>query len=559
MKRLPTPRRSVLIGRVEVRRTFRAFVENRTRLALTAVSGVFLLAVMAGGAYGLYHAGRALRTGGDLSGLPVGPAFRGAVGVAWLGVAAMIAARAVAKRGSVPEADGLLTTVPTADAVGGILLSELSFLLLWALPPVALLAGSFSYGAGTPGPLLAAFPVVAALGALAVATGYPVGLLVRQAVTRYEVLARHRRALFALAFAGYFALIFSGSFVEIASLLLDPLARTPVGWLGDLLLLSVPGVEASPPRALAAPVLVLAAVVPALAGTVRIAAVHWFSDPATPDAEDDDGATGGFADRLPLPSLSVPVPASLVSRPTRVVAATARRRAVRAPIKLAYVVYPLFGIVPFAQSAIQEGRIPPELPYLVAMYGAWASGVLVTLNLFGDQGPVLPAALTTPVSGRQFVAGHVLVGAGLAAPLTAGLTLAAGLASPLDPARVAALTVGGAVLATLTPLLATGVGTLFPRYGAVNVVGNREAVMPSKRAFLTYSAVLVAAATAAALTFEAPVRRLVAAGLTVLVPRLSVAPGTLQVVGAVLLVAAALSPFASVAYAARRFEAYHVE
>jgi hypothetical protein len=555
VKRLPTPRRSALIAQVEVTRTLRSFVENRTRLALTALSGVFVLAVVAGSSYGVYLAGRALRTSGDLAGLDVTPSFRGAVGLAWVGLSALVAARAVAKRGSVPEADGLLTTVPTADAVGGILLSELAFVLLWALPPLAVLTGSFSYGAGTPGPVLAAAPVLATLGALAVATGYPIGLLVRQAVTRYEVLAKRRRLLFSLAFLGYLALIFGGGLGAIASALLDPLARTPVGWLADLLLLGTPGVDASLLRAAVAPVAVLVAVVPALAAPVRIAAVHWFSDPAGPTSQDDGGATGFAA---VLPSLSVPLPSTAFSRPTRAVAETVVSRAVRAPIKLAYLVYPLFGVIPVVQTAIEQGRVPPSLPYVVALYGAWASGVLVTLNVFGDHGSALPGTLTTPLSGRQFVTGHVVVAAGLMVPLTVLLTVACGLASPLSLARVAELTVGAALLAAVTPLLATGVGAVFPRYGAVNLVGNREAVMPSKRAFLTYSATLVAAALAAGLTFEEPLRRAVAAAVTVLVPRVAVSPATLEIVGTVALAAALVAPFASAAYAARQFESFEL-
>jgi hypothetical protein len=556
VKRLPAPRRSALIARFEVRRTLRSFVADRTRLALTALSGVFVLAVVAGSSYGVYHAGRALRTSGDLAGVDVTPAFRGAVGIAWLGLSALVAARAVAKRGRVPEADGLLTTAPTADVVGGILLSELAFVLVWALPPLAVLTGSFSYGARTPGPLLAAAPVLATLGALAVATGYPIGLLVRQAVTRYEVLAKRRRILFSLAFLGYLALIFGGGLGEIASVLLDPLAQTPVGWLADLLLVGTPGIDASLVRAALAPVAVLAAVVPALAATVRVASVHWFSDPAGPTAEEDNGGRGAFAGVFPL--LSLPLPSTAFSRPTLAVAGTVVRRAVRAPIKLAYVVYPLFGVIPVVQSAIEQGRVPPTFPYVVALYGAWASGVLVTLNVFGDHGSVLAGTLTTPLSGRQFVAGHVVVAAGLMVPLTVLLTAGSGLASPLSLTRVAELTAGSALLAAVTPLLATGIGALFPRYGAVNVVGNRAAVMPSKRAFLTYSATLAAAALVAGLTFEAPLRRFVASAVTFLVPRIAVSSGTLELFGTVALTAALVAPFASVAYAARRFESYEL-
>ncbi|WP_121822923.1 hypothetical protein [Halostella salina] len=558
MKLFPSPRRSALVARVEVRRALRSFVGNRTRLALTALSGVFVALFVAVATYGVYLAGESLRTGGALAGFDVGPTVRGVVGLAGVGLAALVAARAVAKRGEVPEADGLLTTVPTADAVGGMVLSELAFVLIWTLPPLGLLAGSFAYGAGTPTPLLAVVPVVAVLGALAVTTGYAAGLVVRQVVTRHEVLARHRQILFGLAFLGYFALVFSGGINRLGALLLDPLARTPVGWLGDLLLLGTPGIDVSPLRAALGPVLVLVASVPVLAGTVRIAARHWFSDPVSAATEDDDADANGGVGRF-LPAVALPLPSSRLSRPTRAVAGTVFRRSVRAPIKLAYVAYPLFGAIPLVQTAIEQGQVPASFPYFVAVYGAWAAGVPVTLNLFGDQGPVLPGTLTTPVSGRQFVAGHVVVGVVAVAPLVTVLTAVAGVASPMPLARVAAVTAGAAVLSTLTPLLATGVGTLFPRYGSVTVVGSREAVMPSKRAFLTYSATLLAAAVAAGVVFVDGVSDLLAAGLSFLIPRLTVSPGTLELAAAVALVALAVAPFAAVVYAVRRFESYHFD
>jgi hypothetical protein len=83
--------------------------------------------------------------------------------------------------------------------------------------------------------------------------------------------------------------------------------------------------------------------------------------------------------------------------------------------------------------------------------------------------------------------------------------------------------------------------------------------MPSKRAFLTYSATLVAAALAAGLTFEAPLRRVVASAVTFLIPRIAVSPGTLSVIGVVALAAALASPFLSVAYTARQFESYELD
>ena len=558
MSAVPSPRRSALIARTEIRRSFRTFTDSRTRLALTALSSLVLAAIIAGGAYGVYLAGRAVRSGG-LAEFDALPALRGGLGLAWVGVTALVATRAVAQRGEVAESEGLLTTVPTRDALGGMLLSELAFVLLWGLPGAWILTASFSYGAGTPGPFLATLPVVVSLAALAVAVGYGVGLFIRQVVTRYEFLARHRQALFALAFLGYFALVFSGGLNVLGSTLLDPLSRTPVGWLADLLLVGTPGIDPSIVRAAVAPAAVLAAVAPAFVGTFRIASVHWFADPATPSAEPEEargeGATGG---RFATPDLALPMPSSL-SRPTRAIAAAAWRRAVRAPIKLSYVAYPLFGVIPLAQTAVEQGQVPAELPYVVVVYGGWAAGVLVTLNVFGDQGSVFPSTLTTPVSGRQFVAGHVLVGAGVAVPVTVVLTLATGVASPLSLSRVAMLTVAGAVLATATPLLASGIGTVFPRQGAVRVVGNRTAVMPSKRAFLTYTAAIAAAVVAAGLAVEETLRQFVAGVLPFLHSALAIPPETLRILATVALALLLVSPFASVAYAARRFESYALD
>jgi hypothetical protein len=178
---------------------------------------------------------------------------------------------------------------------------------------------------------------------------------------------------------------------------------------------------------------------------------------------------------------------SVAARPTRAVALTLWRRSKRSPVRLVYVLYPLFGAASIVQDVIQKGFVPEYVPALMLVYVAWATGAAFTLNPLGDQGPTLPGTLTTGVTGRTFLRGHLLVGTLVGIPAVVLVVGGLGLFSPLSLPIVGLLIAGGVAVTTAGTALATGFGVVFPRFGSVSVVGNRKATAPSKTAAVTYS------------------------------------------------------------------------
>jgi len=99
-----------------------------------------------------------------------------------------------------------------------------------------------------------------------------------------------------------------------------------------------------------------------------------------------------------------------------------------APFTVQFAIFPFFLLVLQVQVAIIERTVPPSLPVLAALASGTAGGAAFSLNPLGGEGEVLPATLTSTVSGTQFVAGLTLAG-GLPAAILA-VALASRWASP---------------------------------------------------------------------------------------------------------------------------------
>ncbi|WP_435317124.1 hypothetical protein [Haloarchaeobius sp. TZWSO28] len=557
------------IATVEVKRTARSLGDNRTQLAAVALT-VAMLTVFAGAAaYVLVTAGETLRAG-DLPEVPVPGGVvglvRGGVGLGFVFLVVMSAIRTVGKRATVDEPAGLLLASPVRNVVPGVVCSELVLYLSWLLLPIAVLVTGFSYGARAPGVLLALPVVVLGVALPAIWLGYLLGLVGHHLVTRYPPLARNRTVLVAAAFVAYFALIFTGSFGEAVSLLFEPVQASPLSWYGDLLLLGAPAVSPSVVRAGLA-VLATLALLPVLqVATVTVASFHWFSDPAREVEEDDEAVAAGTNALQGTGRLSVLTAPLLrpLDRPTRQVVRVAWIRTKRAPIKLLYLGYPLFAFLQQFAAIVETGRVPEHIPFLLGLYVAWGTAMAFTLNPLGDDSPVLPATLSSPLTGRQFVAGHVLAGVIPGLPVALVVVGVSAVVSPLSPTLAVAATAAGALATVLAPTLAAGIGVSFPRFGSVKVAGNRKAVVPSKTAMLVFSLALGAVAFGAAAAFV-PLVREVAVGLLGLIVafvtpwELSLAPGTVQPVGYAVVVASALAPVVSYRYAVQRYDSYTVD
>jgi ABC-2 type transport system permease protein len=534
---------SLAIARVEYRRSIQA----QSRLKLFG-SVVFLLLFVGvptvGGSYAAYTYGERI-----LDALPVLDGARGALALAWVGPVALIAQRAVGKTARIEHEAGMLTTVPAPDVLGGLVLAEAARVLSVAAVPVVAMAGAFALGIGAPTAFLTIVTALLAVFATALVAGHIVGVAIKIVVGQSELLTRYKSVIAVVAFLAYFVAVSSEAFGRALVELFGLLQSTPMAWFGDLLVAGIPGVAPSPLRIVGALALVGVGMPALLAIDVRAAERLWYADRAQPGTrtyeETDSGST---------------VLSRVAAGPTRAVVTKIWRRTRRAPIRLIYVVYPLFFLFAPLQQAFTTGEIPASLPILLALYGVWAVGA-AALNPLGDEGALLPVTLTTGVRGGQFVRGHVLAVATVGLPLVVGATALAGLLSPLDPASWVALVAVSAVLCVVGPVLALAIGTRFPRFGTVRVSRSREVVVPSKTAFACYTLVVAVGALGSAVALI-PGGAALLSGLIGFVAGyfdLSVAIGAsaLRVGGgAVALALGLVAPPLAYRYVSRRFDSY---
>lgn len=545
------------IATTEYRRTVRTVVGDRTKLLLSV--GILLVALgpmMAVGLLLLPVAGEALAAGPvePIAGFTVADVVTGGVAMAWIGLVAFATIRVVSTVADLDEPALVLTATPIRTLVVGLVGSELLAFGTWLLPISVLLSGAFAYGTGTIWPVLVAPATVAVLFLSAFPVAFALGVGIRHLITVYEPIARYRTPILVLVGAAYFGSIALGWFDQVTGVLFDLLDGTPLGWPGHLLLAGLPNVTFSMPRAVVGVVGSVALAALAIVVGTRLAAIHWRSDPFRED--EDERVVAEHAGESRLASLLEPG----LSQPVRTVAVTALRRTKRAPIRLLYVAYPLFMAAFFVQEIARAGTIPSYIAVLTCLYVVWGAGAFVSLNPLGDLGPALPAVLTSTVSGRQMVAGRIVASALVAVPVAVVVSLAVGLVSPLSLERVALLVPATAVGAVAAPALAVGIGSLFPRFGSVTISSNREAVMPSKSAFVAYTLALVIPIGAFGIIYTDaadPVAS-VATSLVAIAPVVTfTVPGAAVLVLAwVALLAGLAGPALSAGYAVRAFDGY---
>jgi ABC-2 type transport system permease protein len=543
------------IAGTELRRRLRNVLGNRTKLLVYAVVALIGLGpLLVFGSLLLELAGESLASGEfDQGTLDRVPEFvAGGVALALLGLTGMASIRAFTTVADLDEPGYLLVSTSLPNVVVGVVGTELLSFALWLGPPTLVLTAAFAYGAGTPLPVLTGLLTVALLLAVAVPAGFVVGVCVRHLLTVYEPIARYRTPIVVALGGLYFGSIAFGWFDRVTAVLFRLLGDSPLGWPGHLLLTGVPSVPFSWPVAgasLAGVVVVLPVV---LLVSVRVAGFHWFADPArTEESETTDTQSES---RFSLAFVRG------IRGPVQTVTVTTLRRAKRSPIRLLYVAYPILLAFLFAEELIQTGTLPVYGAVALSLYVVWGTGGLFSLNLLGDRGPAMETELLSTVSGRTVVVGTTLAGLVVGVPLALVVPPAAGLVSPLSLPQVAGLTAGTLAGAVVSPLLAAGVGTLSPRFGSVRVVNRREAVMPSKTAFLLYTlaiALPVGAATVLWLGAEGTVATLLSALLS-LVPVVGLTVGELAVtaVAWVLVVGGVVAPWVSALYAARSFDSY---
>lgn len=455
----------------EIRRRTRAVRKNDHRfglLLIVAPLSVFAMLVFVGWAY---STGQAVRTGDARSAMALVESV-----IVWTFtiVVGLTTFRGLQSGTRLAPQDGLLTATRHRDLVTGLLATEFLYAFAFVGIPGVLCGIAFAFGAGSAVTAGLATVTVLSIVSLATGIGTAIALVIRIAIARSRLVARYRIVVGALVLFGYLLTLLYTESTGLFEPVLDVFGASPLTWFGNLASLAV---TPSPDPLKAGGIsLVTGALVPGLvAVNIRLAALLWYSSSVTPETADS--------------SVSLPSP-QWVDRQTRHVVRKTWTRAIRSPLRLVYVGYAglLVGFV--LANAIQHEGSPDWLAPLVALYGGWATGAGMTLNPIGEEGPTLPAMLTSPISGRQYVAGlwvaSSIVGVPITLLLTAGVASSSGLA--LTDLIVVSLFGGG--LAAITPGLASGIGTVFPQTETEAITRNREAVVPSFWAFALYSIVL---------------------------------------------------------------------
>ncbi len=339
----------------------------------------------------------------------------------------------------------LLTAVSTPTAVGGVLLDKL-LENGWFVGPAAV-AGSVAFAAGSGSPLAVVGTLIGSMGILltGLTAGTALGLAVRAGLAPSSRLYRLRYGLGSLALFVVFTLL------VVSRTLSGWLARTPLSWYGDLVLVTTSGVGTLW-RALAALGLTALLTTGALAVIVAASRRLWFGDRQGADrVSQRPTKTASPIDRLLE---------QVTDRSTAAVVRAVWLRMRRSPRALLYVVFPLAIVGP---ATLEIGfRMPTLVPVLVAIYTASAVGMGTTLNPVGNERVALPLLRTTPAGPQALLRGHALAACLVGLPFVLAFTvplsllLTGNLFTTLGLLVVAvSLTLGGVGLAL-------GVGSLLP-------------------------------------------------------------------------------------------------
>ncbi|MFB6112181.1 MAG: hypothetical protein ABEJ35_06570 [Halobacteriaceae archaeon] len=532
--RVPRAGHAWAIAVTELRVAWRGFwKKGRVQQAIIGIAAAMGVVVTLVGAVAAFRLGGAVQAGEIEQPVEQGALLAAALFVGSFGFSAYLTA---IQYGDTDVRDGLLTTVRHADLAGGLLVA--TFLRIWSVFVAPILLAALAFGAGAGDPVAVALAIVAVILVVGpgYALGFALGLALKHLFAQSETVVRYRAVLGIAAFGAYLTLLVTDRFDTVFEPILDAARASPIAWVADLALLSL----AAGSEPLQAGLAVVGGTVTLGLGvlaTVRASEALWYADPVT--------ATPGTESSMGVGPLG-----QLLGRRAAWITVKSWTRARRAPLKLIYVVYPLFVLIEPVQASLQRGAIAVTLPAYIAVYGAWSTGAAFGLNPFGDEGAVLPITATTGVDGRTFVRG--LLAAGLVPGLPATVLLTGVLAafSPVALPTAAGLAVGAAALCVGAAGVAVGVGVVFPRYEAANISRSRAVVVPSTWAFITYTLIVTLLAT--------PATALQVPGITrVVAERVGIGPGLVRV-GGLVLAAVLVGAAGTVAtrYAARAFDAY---
>jgi ABC-2 type transport system permease protein len=475
-----------------------------------------------------------------------------AAGVLWLFVTILLAVDSAGSNGSLDNDGHYLTVRPAADIVGGKLVAAA---VKFTVHPVSLglAAGvGLAVGTGSPLPVVGMLTAAVALGVTATAVGYPVGFVLKGLIRRSPRLARLATTVGLGLGLVYVVLSVTGGLLGIVDRLEPVLQAPPLAWSGDLALLTIPGTDVTSAGAV---VLLGATPLVCIGGlilSVLAARYAWVADAA--HASDDEVTAGPTA-----PDHAVDTVLRLVCRrpATRGIASTTLLRAGRAPHQFVFVAPPLLAAISFVDTAVTSGTVPWYVPWFVVGYGAWAAGAVLPLNPLGNQGPMLSTLLTAPARARTVVHGNVVAAALVGGPVTAGCAVAAGYVAGSSPVVLGTLGVVSVAAVVASAVVATGTGSLYPRFEAISLTGSKRAVPPSKRAYGLFSVYVCLTVVSASVVSTETARE----GGAVLLSRwlpfgLEVGAETLVGASAIVLTGSVVSILLAYRTAVRRVETY---
>nr|AAZ66750.1 transmembrane protein [Halobacterium sp. AS7092] len=458
------------LGYVDVVRDWRTLERDRVRLALLAGAGLF--GTLYFGVMALVVQGRTaeLAARADPS-LP--PVVGLLVTLLWLSSTAVFGQRAAVRTIDIDAPSLVLTSVRPRAVTIGVLSAEFLRGLAFVALPVGVLGVGFATGAGTSVPILTVPLATVLFLTSSVCSGSAIGAVVavwsRRARWKTGYVAGGLALLGALVVAGVMARL--STTPELA-------AGLPTSWYGDLFAVGTP-IAASQARAFGA---VLGTVAIGYAGgsvTERFATRLWLDEVESNRSARETAAAGERP--RPFPRLR-----GRIDRPTRYVAWRSIQRVKRDPTRISHLGLPLLVGAWLLADLARSTAGRSLLPIAVGLLGSWFVGGFLTLNPLGDDGASLPATVTSPVDGSQFVRGTALPSGIVGVPLLVAAGSAISIATSALPLALGlGLWVGVHGAAAIG--IALAVGMRFPRFGAIRVSRRRTVVPPSLSAIVIYS------------------------------------------------------------------------
>ncbi|WP_254808171.1 hypothetical protein [Natronosalvus amylolyticus] len=322
----------------------------------------------------------------------------------------------------------IVTAVPLPAAILGMLADELLESSWFVAPVVVGGVLAFTAGTNTPSTL-----VGAAVGGLAIlltglVVGTAIGLTLRASIRRSPRLYRARYAVS----VGFLFVVFMG--LALSRRAGSTLASSPIGWYGDLLLVTTPGGGALPTRAAVALLASFVLLPLAMATVVTAGRSLWFAETTL-----DDGTVTptrrGRIDRLLEAGFG---------RSTAIATRTVWRRMRRSPRAMVYVVLPLAVAGPVTVEL--SAAMPALLPVLFVLYLASAVGLGTTLNPLGNERVALPLVRTTPGGVDTVLRGHVLAALVPGVPFVVAVGTVLGLVVGYPPWGLVAFVMGASLV-----------------------------------------------------------------------------------------------------------------